>query len=94
MSPEVTISLRPAQPEDEHQLARLAELDGATDPLEQPAIIAEEDGVVRAALSLRDGRVVADPFAATMDLVELLELRRRRLDARRRWMRSPRPKAA
>ena len=48
--------------------------------------MAEVDGRVLAALPLRDGRALADPFRRTADLVALLELRAAQLD----WV-APRP---
>ena len=67
------ISIRHASHADEHILADLALLDDRA-PLAGPALIAEVDGVARAALDLHDGSVAADPFARTADLVELLRL--------------------
>ena len=59
-------------------LTRLAELEQASRPPE-PVLL----GVVMqrpiAALSLRDGSVIADPFAPTAELIELLRLRARQL---------------
>jgi hypothetical protein len=39
---------------------------------ELAVILAEEHGELRAALSLTDGRVVADPFRRTAHLIEML----------------------
>ena len=58
---------------DIRTLADLAILD-SRDALTGPALIAEVDGVIRAALDTADGSVVADPFAPTAELVELLRL--------------------
>ena len=63
-----TLEIHRAEHTDWYDLDRLAELDSA-EPL-----IGRIDGEVRAALSLRDGRVVADPFVRTTDLVEVLKL--------------------
>ncbi|MBV9464847.1 MAG: hypothetical protein JO169_01910, partial [Solirubrobacterales bacterium] len=41
----------------------------------QPALVAEIDGELCAALSLADGRVVADPFRPSGALLELLRMR-------------------
>ncbi len=57
-------------------LATLAALDDRA-PLTGPALIAEVDGHPRAALDLHDGSVAADPFARTVELVELLRLHAR-----------------
>lgn len=55
-----------------------------------PAVVAEQDGCAVAALELDSGRVVADPFAPTVDAIALLTLRRTQLRApdrppRRQW---------
>jgi hypothetical protein len=68
-----TISIRATTSADVRALARLAALDSAPVPF-GPALIAEVDGRPRAALGLRDGSIVADPFARTAELVQLLEL--------------------
>jgi hypothetical protein len=73
MTPTPTISIRAATAADGPALTRLAALDSAPAPF-GPALIAEIDGEPRAALGLRDRRVVADPFARTAELVQLLEL--------------------
>src|SRR5690349_11127454 len=65
------VVLRAAGPHDARALERLARLDSRR-PLGGPVLVAEEDGVLRAALSLTDGTVVADPFAPTDHLVALL----------------------
>jgi hypothetical protein len=65
------VTIRHAFPDDSLTLRRLAALDSAT-PLEPPVLVGEVEGEVRAALSLRDGSVIADPFHLTAALVELL----------------------
>ena len=67
------IVIRHATDADICALADLAILD-SREPLTGPALIAEVDGVARAALDLHDGSVAADPFAPTAKLVELLRL--------------------
>ena len=59
---------------------RLAELDSQR-PVTGPALVGEIDGRPAAAISLRDGRVVADPFQHTSQLVALLRMRARGLAA-------------
>jgi hypothetical protein len=54
-------------------LLRLAELDEDR-PLEAPALIAHVDGEAVAALSLVDGRAVANPFKPTATTVTILRL--------------------
>lgn len=71
LPPAAPVTIRHAFPDDSLVLLRLAALDSAQ-PLTAPALVAEVDGEVRAALSLRDGTVIADPFQRTDQLVELL----------------------
>jgi hypothetical protein len=65
------ITLRPAVPDDELDVIRLAALDSATVP-PTPLLLGEVDGELRAALSLRTGSAIADPFTRSAKLVELL----------------------
>jgi hypothetical protein len=65
---------------DEMALGRLAALDGAR-PLAGEVLVAEVGGELWAAVSLADGRVIADPFRATRVARELLALRARHLRA-------------
>jgi hypothetical protein len=85
--PTQTIALRLAQPDEARDVARLAALDDAPRPDGQ-VLLALVDGRAVAALSLRDGRVVANPFEFTEDAVALLRLRHKHLGAgvsSRRW---------
>src|SRR5215208_3796806 len=68
------LTIRPARDVDEAALRRLAALD-STIPLRGDVLLAEEDGEMRAALSLADGRVVADPFRLTSGIVAALRAR-------------------
>jgi hypothetical protein len=72
------VLLRTARSDDDAALIRVAERDSAR-PLEGPALVAEVDGAIVAALCLSTGRAVADPFVRSLHLVELL----RRYAARR-----------
>jgi hypothetical protein len=65
---------------DERALAHLAALDSAEE-LRGPVLTARVDGKMRAAVSLLERRAIADPFAPTAALVELLTLRARQLGA-------------
>ena len=67
------IVMRHASAADRDVLADLAALDDRA-PLSGHALIAEVDGTARAALDLEDGSIAADPFARTVQLVELLRL--------------------
>jgi len=75
------LTLRPATGADRSALARLAELDQAERPAE-PVLLGVVSQRPVAALSLSDGRVVADPFFRTVELVELMRLRARQLSRR------------
>ena len=90
-SVEQIIALRVAQPEDDNDVSRLAQLDDAP-PLGGPVMLAVVDGEPVAALSLSDGRVVANPFVPTEKAVTLLRLHATQLsgERHRRW-RWPRP---
>lgn len=74
-----TIVIRLATTADRATLSNLAELDSRA-PLAGPAMLAEVDGTVRAALDLADGSVAADPFVRTAEVIEMLKLRARRLE--------------
>ena len=65
------ITIRPAHAQDVRALARLAALDSAALP-PMPMLVGEVDGELQAAVSLRDGRAIADPFRPTALLVTLL----------------------
>jgi hypothetical protein len=68
------ITVRNAVASDLSELARLAALDSATPP-RGPALIAEADSRMLAALPLGSGRPIADPFEPTAEIVALLQLR-------------------
>ena len=69
-----TVALRRATDDDKHVLQRLSGLDSAPE-INRPAVLAVVDDEPVAALSLVDGRVVADPFERTADVVDLLRVR-------------------
>jgi hypothetical protein len=68
------ISFRSATADDERVLRDLSELDSAR-PVQRPAVLAVVDGHPVAAVSLTDGRIVADPFTRTEDVVTMLRAR-------------------
>ena len=68
------VTLRFGFPDDADALGRLAALDSSRPPA-PPVLLAEVAGELRAALSLSDGAVVADPFHPTTALKELLQAR-------------------
>ena len=76
-----TISIRAATHGDGPALARLAALDSAPVPF-GPVLLAEVDGQPKAALSVNENRVIGDPFARTVELVELLRIHARATAAR------------
>ena len=85
------VTVRLATSADRAAVDRLAALDDASRPAE-PILLGVVSQRPVAALSLADGRVVADPFRPTLELTELLRLRARQLHARerpvrRRWAR-------
>jgi hypothetical protein len=67
------ITVRRARPSDAQALAALAAIDSAR-PLTGERVVGEVDGRIVAAVSLYDGRAVADPFEPTADVVEILRL--------------------
>jgi hypothetical protein len=69
------ITVRRSTSADESALTRLAALDSASPP-RGPALVAEADSRMLAALPLGSGRAIADPFEPTAEAVALLELRR------------------
>jgi hypothetical protein len=68
------ITIRLAVPSDAPALQWLAEMDSATVP-PSPVLLAEAGGRPRAALSLRDGSSIANPFHRTAAILELLAAR-------------------
>jgi hypothetical protein len=68
------VLIRLAGPRDRSGLDRLAVLDSQP-PLDTDVLLAEVDGVAVAALSLRTGRLVANPFAHTAAIGDLLRCR-------------------
>jgi hypothetical protein len=66
-----SVTLRPCRAEDRAPLARLAALHGCDRP-SGPVVVAEVGGELRAALSLKDGVVVANPLDPTAALSALL----------------------
>jgi hypothetical protein len=73
-----SISIRPFADADAQPVRALAQRDSSIVPAGM-LLVAELDGEVRAALSLDTGEVVADPFAPSAALVDLLRTRARQL---------------
>jgi hypothetical protein len=78
-APEQAVTLRRYSADDHGPLARLAALDSSKPP-HQPVVVAEVGGELRAALSLNDGSLVADPFHLTGGVADLLRAYARQLD--------------
>jgi hypothetical protein len=70
-SPDPTVVIRVARGPDGAALENLARMDSQR-PLVGDVLLAEQDGVIVAALA--GDRVVADPFRPTADVVGLLQL--------------------
>jgi hypothetical protein len=71
MAPEITI--RQATSDDAFALRRLAALDDAR-ALRGEVLLAEHAGEIRAALSLESDRAIANPFAPTAELIDMLRV--------------------
>jgi hypothetical protein len=74
MSPQTSLTIRLADADDRVALSTLAQLDSADAPA-APVLLAESGDRLVAALSLADGRAVADPFRRTADVLHLLRVR-------------------
>jgi hypothetical protein len=83
MPPAASYKTRMAVAEDAPNLRRLAALDSQS-PLSGAVLMGEIDGVPAAAISLISGRVVADPFRPTAELVASLRMRAAALTGERR----------
>jgi hypothetical protein len=81
------ITVRHAVSGDRSELERLAALDSGTPP-RGPALVAEANSRLLAALPLGSGRPIADPFEPTAEVVALLAMRAKQLEdapKRRGW---------
>jgi hypothetical protein len=87
--PASPVALRLATPGDAPALVSLAALDSAP-PLDGPVLLAHRDDHLLAAVALTDGREIADPFAPTAGVLELLRLRARQIPADQAARRRPR----
>ena len=74
-----SVAVRFAGPEDAAAIRRVAALDSKEAPT-GPALVAEADAEVIAALPLDGGHAVADPFRWTADVVALMEMRAAQID--------------
>jgi hypothetical protein len=77
-------TIRLGTADDEPALRRLADID-SQDPLTTgPVLLGEIDGKPEAALSLADGRVIANPFVPTAHLLTHIRMRAGALGAYQR----------
>jgi hypothetical protein len=76
------ITIRLAYGHDANLVRNLAQLDAAPVPA-APVLVAEAGGAPRAALSLRDGHAIADPFFPSERLLALLHVHAAQLEDRR-----------
>ncbi len=72
---DAAVVIRRAATQDEPDIARLAALEERPELPGGERLIGELEGRVVAALDVRSGRSVADPFVPTRGIVELLGLR-------------------
>jgi hypothetical protein len=79
MYPANAYVIRQATIDDQDTIERIAALDGQRPLTGARVLIGEIDGLPAAAISLSDGRVVADPFQFTAQLIPVLQMRRRSL---------------
>jgi hypothetical protein len=85
-----SVTIRAASTLDGAALRRVAQRDGRRVP-EGELLVAEVDGELQAAIELATGKVIADPFRRTVELVRMLVLRRSLL---RGELPQPHPRAA
>jgi hypothetical protein len=74
VAPGAAISIHLLGSDDSAALARLAELAESPAPT-GPALVAEVDGDIWAALPLTTGRMLVDPFRPSSEIQQLLSLR-------------------
>jgi len=77
-----TLTIRDLGPADAGTVERIAALDSRHAP-EAPLLGAEVEGRLLAAVSIRTGEAVADPFSRTAELTDLLQLRAAQMRGRR-----------
>lgn len=83
------VELRPATGCDHAELERLAQLDSALVP-DGRLLVAEASGRLVAALSVKSGQAIADPFTPTAHLVAALRVQGARSEGGKAWTRRPR----
>jgi hypothetical protein len=78
LTPEPTLVIRRARPDDTAALARLAELDEAPVP-DEPLLVGEVGGRIWVAVSLVSLGHIADPYQRSGEIAELAVQRARQL---------------
>jgi hypothetical protein len=76
-----SIVIRPFADSDAQAVRAVAQRDSSVVPAGM-LLVAEVGGRVRAVLSLHTGEVIADPFAPSKEVVDLLRARARQLNGR------------
>ena len=76
------LKIRYAADADAAALLRVARLDSSQPPAGR-ILVAEDRGVLVAAMSVDDGATIADPFRATAPIITMLRLRAEQLRAHR-----------
>jgi hypothetical protein len=88
-APRTEISIALVEPDDIRSRLELAELDSGRLP-HGTLVVARAGGRIRAAIGVDSGSVIADPFALTAELEELLRLRATQIRRERRRRRAVR----
>jgi hypothetical protein len=88
-APRAEISIAQVEPDDMRALLELAELDSRRLP-HGTLLVARAGGRTLAAIGVDSGAVIADPFALTAELEELLRLRAAQVRSARRRRRATR----
>ena len=69
------LKVRTATVDDAPSLLRLARLDSQGRPPSGTILVAQDRGVIVAAMSVEDGATIADPFRSTAPIVAMLRVR-------------------
>ncbi|HEX6117282.1 MAG TPA: hypothetical protein VFY99_09285 [Solirubrobacterales bacterium] len=69
------VTIRRADTAEWDAIDRLAQRDSAPPPPRDEMLVAEVGGEMRAAVAVRNGYAIADPFAPSAELVDLLRAR-------------------
>jgi hypothetical protein len=75
------VTIRRADASEWDAIDRLAQLDSAPPQPRDEMLVAEVGGEMRAAVAVRNGYAIADPFAPSAELVDLLRARAEQITA-------------